>query len=134
MTSTSNSSKTNGIHHLGLTVPDLKSTKEFFIDALGFKKVGEKPAHPAVFVSDGSVLITLWQVQDAKNAIPFDRTSNIGLHHFALKVSDIDELATQFKHRDDVEIEFAPEELGDSGIRHMMCRIPGNIRLELIVI
>jgi len=34
--------------------------------------------------------------------------------------------------RDDVEIEFSPEGLGDTGIQHMMCRIPGNIRLELI--
>jgi hypothetical protein len=39
-----------------------------------------------------------------------------------------DELAS----REDVDIEFAPESLGGSPVQHMMCRIPGNIRLEVI--
>ena len=34
--------------------------------------------------------------------------------------------------RDDVTIEFAPEPLAGGPARHLMCRIPGNIRLELI--
>ena len=132
--STQNSGRTRGIHHLGLTVPNLGAARNFFIDALDFKQVGEKPAYPAVFVSDGSILITLWQVEDEVKATPFDRKSNIGLHHFALKVEDINNMASRLKDRDDVEIEFEPEGLGDSGIQHMMCRIPGNIRLELIAV
>jgi hypothetical protein len=31
-----------------------------------------------------------------------------------------------------VKIEFAPEPLGGGPTRHMMCAIPGGIRLELI--
>ena len=46
---------TRGAHHIGLTVPDLDSARAFFCDALGFHVVGEVPAYPAVFVSDGSV-------------------------------------------------------------------------------
>ncbi|MFT5111448.1 MAG: catechol 2,3-dioxygenase-like lactoylglutathione lyase family enzyme [Parasphingorhabdus sp.] len=131
---TDKSNKTDGIHHLGLTVPDLNATRDFFIDALDFKQVGEKPSYPAAFVSDGSILITLWQVEDESKATPFDRKSNIGLHHFALKVNDIANLAIQLESRDDVEIEFKPEALGESGIQHMMCRISGNIRLEFIAL
>jgi catechol 2,3-dioxygenase-like lactoylglutathione lyase family enzyme len=50
---------TQGAHHIGLTVPDLGRTKAFFIDTLGYTQVGERPAYPAVFVSDGSIMITL---------------------------------------------------------------------------
>jgi catechol 2,3-dioxygenase-like lactoylglutathione lyase family enzyme len=52
---------TRGAHHIGLTVPDLAKTRTFFIDTLGFAQVGEVPDYPAVFLSDGTTLITLWQ-------------------------------------------------------------------------
>ncbi|ASJ75281.1 hypothetical protein IMCC3135_26130 [Granulosicoccus antarcticus IMCC3135] len=78
-------------------------------------------------------MITLWQAQNAATAIPFDRRGNIGLHHLALRVGSADALASlaaELEKRDDVTIEFAPEALGESGLSHMMCHIPGNIRLE----
>lgn len=125
--------QTQGIHHLGLTVPNIQQAKTFFIEALGFNQVGEVPDYPAVFVSDGAVMLTLWQAETPASATPFDRRANIGLHHFALTVvTDLDELYKTLVLRDDVEIEFSPEALGDSGLKHMMCRVPGNIRLELI--
>ena len=80
--------KTLGVHHIGLTVPDLAATQSFFCDVLGYSVVGEKPDYPAVFVSDGTVMITLWQVADPATATPFDRGSVIGLHHLALKLAD----------------------------------------------
>lgn len=127
--------KTHGTHHVGLTVPDLAAAKTFFIDGLGFEEVGGNPAYPAVFVSDGTVMITLWQVEDAANAVAFDRRRNIGLHHLALSVTDAEALETlhgELSARRDVDMEFAPEPLGDTPLRHMMCRGPGGIRLELI--
>ena len=126
---------TSGIHHLGLTIPDIKKTAAFFTEQLNFKVVGEKPDYPAIFVSDGTVMLTLWQIKDADNLTEFDRTKNVGLHHFALKVNSIDQLHTLYQNLlklDDVDIEFAPEALGDSPFVHMMCTIPGGIRLELI--
>ncbi len=80
-------------------------------------------------------MITLWQADNPRDAVPFDRRSNIGLHHLALRVGDASDLARlseELGAREDLDIEFEPEGLGDSGVRHMMCRIPGNIRLELI--
>ena len=131
-----NSAKTAGAHHVGLTVPDIAAARQFFVEALGFEQVGEKPEYPAVFVSDGSVMITLWQAEDPATATPFDRRRNLGLHHLALRVgseSALETLAAELAARADTVIEFEPEALGASSIRHMMCRIPGNIRLELIV-
>lgn len=127
--------RTRGAHHVGLTVPDLGAARRFFVEALGFEAVGEVPDYPAAFVSDGSVMITLWQVEDPTTAIPFDRRANIGLHHLALRVGDaaaLSSLHQELAWRADASIEFEPEGLGDSGLQHMMIRIPGNIRLELI--
>jgi catechol 2,3-dioxygenase-like lactoylglutathione lyase family enzyme len=60
----SNTTKfTQGIHHAGLTVPDLEKTRKFFIGVLGFEQVGEKSEYPAVFVSDAVVTITRWQAR-----------------------------------------------------------------------
>lgn len=127
--------ETSGIHHLGLTIPDIKQTAAFFIEQLNFKKVGEVPAYPAIFVSDGTIMLTLWQIKDADNMTNFDRTKNVGLHHFALKVNTIEQLHALYQNLlklENVDIEFAPEALGDSPFVHMMCLIPGGVRLELI--
>lgn len=126
---------TLGAHHVGLTVPDLAQTRSFFIDTLGFSQLGEKPEYPAVFVSDGTTMITLWQAQNPETATPFDRKNAIGLHHLAFKVADAAALAAlgdKLAQTDGVEIEFAPEDLGAGPARHMMCAIPGGIRIEFI--
>lgn len=133
--STQSAARTQGIHHAGLTVPDLAAAQSFFQDALGFTQVGEVADYPAVFLSDGTLLITLWQAEDPARATPFDRRRVIGLHHFALRVADAESLETLHRElatRADVSIEFAPEPLGGGPTRHMMCAIPGGIRLELI--
>ena len=131
----SDSPTTRGVHPVGLTVPDLDRTRAFFLDTLGYEQVGEVPDYPAAFVSDGQVMVTLWQAEDPATATPFDRRRNIGLHHLALQVEPgpaLDTLHEELAARDDVEIEFAPESLGGGATRHLMCRIPGNIRLEII--
>jgi catechol 2,3-dioxygenase-like lactoylglutathione lyase family enzyme len=126
---------TRGVHHLGLTVPDLAATRAFFIDALGFEQVGERPEYPAVFVSDGTVMITLWQATDPHTATAFDRKNVVGLHHLALLVPDqdsLDQLHARLATTAGVAIEFAPEPLRDGPVRHMMCAIPGGVRVEFI--
>jgi catechol 2,3-dioxygenase-like lactoylglutathione lyase family enzyme len=124
---------TNGAHHIGLTVPNLSASAAFFLDTLGFSKVGEKPDYPAIFVSDGTLMITLWQAANPAGAVPFDRKNTIGLHHLALRVEGADALTAlrdKLEHCEGVEIEFAPEPLGGGGTLHMMCSIPGGIRIE----
>ncbi len=126
---------TQGVHHVGLTVPDLQETTSFFVDLLGFKQVGEVPDYPAVFLSDNQVLITLWQATDPEQATQFDRKNVIGLHHLALTVQDevaLKELHQRLAQVDGVAIEFAPELLGDGPTQHMMCSIPSGIRTEFI--
>ena len=126
---------TRGAHHIGLTVPDLAATRTFFVDVLGFDQLGEVPDYPAAFLSDGTTMITLWQAATPRDAVPFDRKNNVGLHHFALTVADtasLDALHDTLQSIDGVEIEFAPEPLMGGPARHMMCAIPGGIRTEFI--
>ncbi len=126
---------TQGAHHIGLTVPDLAETHAFFVETLGFSQIGEVPDYPAVFLTDGTTMITLWQAADPASARPFDRKNVIGLHHFALKVGGegaLDALHGKLTAAEGVSIEFAPESLGGGATRHMMCTIPGGIRMEFI--
>ena len=126
---------TRGAHHIGLTVPNLDNSSRFFRDTLGYEQIGEVPDYPAVFLTDGSTMITLWQAEDPATATPFDRKNVIGLHHFALGVDNhaaLDSLHAKLESTDDVSIEFAPEPLGTGGVRHMMTTIPGGIRVEFI--
>ncbi len=126
---------TQGAHHIGLTVPNIEATGAFFRDVLGYDQVGEKPDYPAVFLSDGNIMITLWQVADPATAAPFDRRNVTGLHHLALKVDgreSLDALHAVLAAHDEVTVEFAPEPLGAGPTAHMMCAVPGGVRVEFI--
>jgi catechol 2,3-dioxygenase-like lactoylglutathione lyase family enzyme len=125
---------TLGAHHIGLAVPDLDAAVGFFRDALGYEVVGGRPEYPALFVSDGTLMITLWRVADPETARPFDRRANIGLHHLALKVADegvLEQVFAKVRAHPCVEIEFAPEPMRPgSPVRHFICLMPGGIRIE----
>jgi catechol 2,3-dioxygenase-like lactoylglutathione lyase family enzyme len=127
---------TRGVHHVGLSVSDLAAARTFFETALGYELVGERPAYPAVLLSDGRTMITLWQIENPAAGAPFDRRRNAGLHHLALLVEDVETLDTV--HRRIVaagaEIEFAPEPRADGLARHLMCAIPGGPRVEFIAL
>ena len=125
---------TAGAHHVGLTVPELDPAVRFFTEGLGFEKVGGVPTYPAAFLSDGEVMITLWQAENGTAAAPFDRRRQLGLHHLAIRVRDgaLDDLHGRLAERDDVAVEFAPEALGDGPARHMMATIGGGVRIEFI--
>lgn len=125
---------TTGAHHVGLTVPDVDTAADFFCAVLGFREVGGNPTYPSKFVSDGKTRLTLWQAADPANAIPFNRKTNIGLHHLALGVADSAALQTVYTRvvaHPGVTLEFAPEPIrAGSPTHHFICTMPGGIRIE----
>ena len=65
----------------------------------------------------------------------FDRKNIIGLHHLALTVDGpeaLNALHGKLSATDEVEVDFAPESLGGGPTQHMICAIPGGIRVEFI--
>lgn len=124
---------TRGVNHIGLTVTDLDISTAFFVDTLGWKLVGGYPDYPSKFVTDGELVVTLWQASDPANAVPFDRKNNVGLHHLALTVVSrdaLDVLHERFLQTDGVVIEFAPELNNGGPAIHMMIREPSGNRIE----
>jgi catechol 2,3-dioxygenase-like lactoylglutathione lyase family enzyme len=128
-------SLTQGVHHVGLTVSELDASCEFFTDLLGWQKVGGNPEYPAIFVSDGVVMLTLWQTRETP-FVTFDKNRNIGLHHLALKVGSLEALHALHARlvSANVEIEFSPELLREGPTQHMMCYEPSGNRIEFIVL
>lgn len=127
---------TKGVNHIGFTVSNLDATASLFINTLGWREVGGDPTYPARFVTDGAVFVTLWQATDPAKAIAFNRKTNVGLHHFAMTVSDLetlDELHAELAINPNVEIEFAPQPNGNGPTVHMMVRGPSGLRLEFAV-
>jgi catechol 2,3-dioxygenase-like lactoylglutathione lyase family enzyme len=127
-------SLTRGVHHVGLTVPDLDQARDFFCGLLGFKEVGGVESYPSIFVSDGTVLLTLWRAADPLTARAFDRRANIGLHHLSLAVADdaaLDVVWQRVRTHREVIIDAPPGPIGPgSATRHFLIFIPGGIRLE----
>lgn len=124
---------TSGVDHVGLAVRDLATTRSFFTDILGFEEVGGVPDYPASFVSDGTVMITLWQTE--ADPFAFDRMANIGLHHLALRVAGMEKLQEIFQTLEqtpDVLIECPPVALEAGNGSHFMSIEPGGIRIEFI--
>jgi catechol 2,3-dioxygenase-like lactoylglutathione lyase family enzyme len=129
-----NEAITQGVHHVGLAVPDLDAAVDFFTRALGWTLIGRNDGYPSAFVSDGTVMVTLWRVADPDTATPFDRRENVGLHHLALAVADEAALHAAFdrvRAHPGVVIEFAPGPIRPGAAqRHFLCAMPGGLRLE----
>jgi len=124
---------TRGLSHVGLTVSDLDASVAFFTDTLDWRLVGGFPDYPSKFVTDGEIFLTLWQATDPEKAIPFNRKTNVGLHHLALTVISreaLDTLHARFLDVEDVVIEFSPEPNRGGPTIHMMIREPSGNRIE----
>ncbi|MEM7207411.1 MAG: VOC family protein [Pseudomonadota bacterium] len=125
--------QTSGIHHLGLAVKNLESTRDFFVLHLGWEESGYDASYPRTAVSDGVVRLTLWQVDHSKNVNEFDMRGNVGLHHLALQIDDeaaLQQLAEKLAAVDQVKIEFMPELMGNGPRKHFICYEPGGLRIE----
>lgn len=123
---------TQGLHHVGLTVSQLEASAAFFIDVLGFHEVKRNPDYPAIFVSDGYIMLTLWAVQTDEYQL-FDRKRAVGLHHLALQVESEEALQMVYERLklSGVAIEFGPELVKSGPAKHLMCFEPSGIRIEL---
>jgi glyoxylase I family protein len=125
------------IHHLGLTVRDIDSSAAWYVEVLGFRRVGEYEspdgARRKVFLRhDGlAARLGLTQHRDATQD-PFDET-RVGLDHLAFAVSARAELDAWASRLAAAGVVHAPVALANSipGAAVLVLRDPDNIQLEL---
>lgn len=124
---------TQGAHHIGLTVSKLDESADFFVSILGWKEVRRKDDYPAIFVSDGNIMVTLWAIKE-QPSVEFNKNKNVGLHHIAFMVESENDLINIHEKllNKSLDIEFSPEQLGPGPAKHMMCYEPSGIRVEFI--
>lgn len=124
-------SVTHGVQHIGLAVSKLEESAEFFTKILGWEEVKRREDYPAIFVRDNALTITLWKTQ-TDEPVKFDRKTNIGLHHLALRVENKEELfqLLDVLKENQIEIEFEPTFIREGPSMHMMCYEPSGIRIE----
>jgi len=124
-------SVTNGAHHIGLAVSKLEESAAFFTKLLGWEEVKRRDDYPAIFVKDDSLMITLWKTQ-TEEPVKFDRKTNVGLHHLALRVNSQEAMyqLLDVLKENQIEIEFEPTLRGEGPSMHMMCYEPSGIRVE----
>jgi catechol 2,3-dioxygenase-like lactoylglutathione lyase family enzyme len=143
-----------GIDHIGITVPDLDEAERFFVDVLGAVSVytlGAKRAdddwmrihlgvHPRTVIREIRFLrlatganIELFQYDSADGQAPQPRNSDIGGHHLALYVDDMDAAIAHLQAHD-VEIMGEPvASAGASAGQHWLYfRSPWGLQLELV--
>jgi len=124
---------TKGTHHIGLTVSNLEESASFFTSLLGWAEVRRNKEYPAIFVTDGEIMVTLWATKE-EPINPFNKNGNVGLHHVAFNVESEENLNNIYNklENNNISIEFKPELLRDGPAKHMMCYEPSGIRVEFI--
>jgi len=126
-----------GIHHLGLTVRDVDASAAWYVEVLGFRRVGEfasaDGSRRKVFLRHDGLDAWLGLTQHRDNdGGAFDET-RVGLDHLAFAVSDRAELDRWAQRLTDASVTHSPIDQANSipGAYVLVFRDPDNIQLEL---
>ena len=131
-----------GIHHLRLTVTDVKRSREFYTQLLGFDIAADSPpegdpsaeaAYPVLWggcvMIRGNLLLGLRPVAPGGDRFDEDR---VGLDHLSFNVSSRAELEDALKLFDERGVPHGPiKTLEGFGILVLPFRDPDNIQVEL---
>ena len=133
---------TGGIHHLRLTVTDIKRSREFYTQLLGFDVAVDSPppddpgadaAYPVLWggcvMVRGDLLLGLRPVAPTGDRFNEDR---VGLDHLSFNVGSRAELEDAVKLFDERGVPHGPiKALEGFGILVLPFRDPDNIQVEL---
>ncbi|MEO7124496.1 MAG: VOC family protein [Lacisediminihabitans sp.] len=143
-----------GVDHLGVTVPDLDEAERFFINVLGAVPVytlGSKQAdddwmqshlgvHPRTVISEirfyrlgNGMNFELFKYDAADGQAPEAKNSDIGGHHVALYVDDMDAAIEHLReHQVEVMGEPTSSKQAADGQRWLYFRSPWGMQFELV--
>lgn len=143
-----------GIEHVGVTVPDLDEAERFFVDVLGAQHIytlGQKRAdddwmqvtlgvHPRTVLREirfyrlgSGSNIELFEYDSADGQAPQPRNSDLGGHHLALYVDDLDAAIAHLREHG-IEIMGEPVHSAEAaaGQRWAYFRSPWGMQFELV--
>jgi len=124
---------TGAIHHMTLTVNDVRRSCEFYTSLLGFQVAME--LGPKMILSNGKVLLVLAPPPDMTQQIKNDKfnENRVGLDHVSLSVPARGILEDAVRVFDQAKVSHGEvRDLGpDLGIYVLAFRDPDNIQVEL---
>ncbi|MGO1543238.1 MAG: VOC family protein [Gulosibacter sp.] len=144
----------HGTDHIGFTVPNLDEAEEFLVDVLGAEHIytlGSKSAtddwmqvqigvHPRTKIREirfyrlgNGSNFELFEYDSADGQLPQPANSDIGGHHLALYVDDMD-AAVQYLRNKGVEVMGTPVKSAHAaeGQRWVYFRAPWGMQFELV--
>ena len=117
-----------GIHHVELTVRDLKKSQEFYEKLPGFKKVAEYQNFIMFF--NGHFYLGLTDHKNEQTTDSFTET-NIGLDHVSFLVKSREDLTAALELFDNEQIAHGEIKKLSNNLWVLAFRDPDNIQLEL---
>jgi glyoxylase I family protein len=137
MTRGSESSTIGNIHHLGLTVSNVEASAAWYVEVLGFRRVGEfestDAARRKVFLRHDGFSARLGLTEHRGGSRDrFDET-RVGLDHLAFAVADRAALDAWATRLEAAGVVHSPIARANSipGAEVLVFRDPDNIQLEL---
>ena len=129
-----------GMDHVGIAVKNLDESIHVYCDLLGFKLLGvhvltERKIKIALISTGGETQIELVQPLDAESTVAkFLETRGEGIHHFAVRVEDIEAALTDMKKNGVALIDEKPR-VGAEGKRVAFVHPKGTkgVLLELVM-
>ena len=125
--------QTSAVHHLALTVTDLRRSVDFYTSLMNFQQIMDMGSR--VLLHNGAMVLALTLPPDPAQALPGDcfNENRVGLDHLSFGVAAKADLESAARLLDDNRVMHGEiKDLGDGLRLYVLAfRDPDNIQIEL---
>ena len=121
------------IHHIALSVKNLKVSLQFYKNIFGFEEIKrferKDLGGKAVFLKLDNTQIEIWEFgKQIKNKDDFSNLNIIGIKHIAFEVSSLEKVYQKLKSKN---IKIDKPKIGASGAKYAFLKDPDGLPIEL---